>query len=367
MAARVAFYAPEAAPILMEPREAATVARHMIAALRRAGVDVVLASRYTPGSDMTGSDGTRRARLGERFAHRIARRIAALPPAERPKLFISLRVNGGAPDLIGPHLARASGIPYVVIRAGIAASDPLGTGDGSSVIDLGEGPGSRLPLFVDTSVYARTPPEPMRPAFRAMVGNGYGLDPGIPWIVAPAAMHACRRASFQMLADALGGLGDRAWQLVVVGDGPDKAAVAEMLFPLGFEHVRLVGSLRGGDLAALFAAADLCAWPALGEALALAGLETQAAGLPVVACAGSGAAGYVREGDTGYLAASGDVDGFARHVAALIDDDNARRRMGARARANTVERHALEAAAPALARALGLDAPHEIAARGIQA
>jgi glycosyltransferase involved in cell wall biosynthesis len=170
-----------------------------------------------------------------------------------------------------------------------------------------------------------------------------------------------------MLAEALGGLGDGPWQLVVVGDGPDEAAVAEMLFPLGFERMRLVGSLRGGDLAALFAAADVCAWPALGEPLALAGLEAQAAGLPVVACAGSGAAGYVREGETGYLVAPGDVDAFTRHLAALLDDAAMRRRMGARARMNAVERHSLEAAAPAIARALGLDTLHKIPARGIQA
>jgi hypothetical protein len=34
---------------------------------------------------------------------------------------------------------------------------------------------------------------------------------------------------------------------------------------------------------------------------------------------------------------------------------------------NAVERHSLEAAAPAIARALGLDTLHKIPARGIQA
>lgn len=362
MTARVAFYTPEAAPTLMEPSEAAAFARHVIAALRRAGVDVALASRFSPGSNMTGSEGARKTRLGERFAHRIARRIAALPAAERPGLFLALRVNGGAPDLIGPHLARTIGIPYTVIRAGIAGADRHGAENGTRVVDLGEGADSRLPLFVDTAVYARMPPEPMRPAFRAMVGGGYGLDPAVPWIIAPATMHSFRRASFHMLADALGRLGDRPWQLVVVGDGPDKAAVAQTLFPLGFERVRLAGSLRGGDLAALLAAADLCAWPALGEPLALAGLEAQAAGLPVIACAGSGATAYVREGETGHLAAPGDADSFTRHVGALLDDRAARRRMGAQARANSVERHSLEAAAMALSRVLELDNLHGIPA-----
>jgi hypothetical protein len=367
MATRVAFYAPAAAPTSMEPCEAAAFARQVIAALCRAGADVALASRFAPSSNMTGSDGARRVSLGESFAHRIARRIAALPAAERPGLFLALRVNGGAPDLIGPHLARTIGIPYTVIRAGIAAADRHGAENGTRVVDLGESAGSRLPLFIDTAVYARMPPEPMRPAFRAMVAGGYGLDPAIPWILAPATMHASRRESFHMLADALGHLGDRPWQLVVVGDGPDKAAVAQTLFPLGFERVRLAGSLRGGDLAALLAAADLCAWPALGESLALAGLEAQAAGLPVIACAGSGATGYVREGETGHLAAPGDADSFTHRVASLLDDADARRRMGARARANAVERHSLETAAPALARALGLDTLHGISAQGIQA
>jgi hypothetical protein len=84
MAARVAFYAPEAAPTLM--------------------------ARFAPGGDMAGSGGVRRRELGQRLALRIARRIAALPPAERPTLLLSLRVRGGAPDLIGPHPARALGL-----------------------------------------------------------------------------------------------------------------------------------------------------------------------------------------------------------------------------------------------------------------
>jgi hypothetical protein len=362
MAARVAFYAPEAAPTQMAPSGPAAFARHVIAALRRAGADVALMARFAPGGDMAESDGMRRRELGERLALRIARRIAPLPPAERPTLLLSLRVRGGAPDLIGPHLARASGLSYTVIRAGVAAADRHGADDGTNVIDLGEGPMSSLPLFVDAVPYARVPPEPMRPAFRAMVGGGYGLDPGVPWIVAPAMMRASRRASFRMLADSLGRIGNRPWQLVVVGDGPDKVAVAEILFPLGFDRVRLIGELRGGDLAALLAAGDLCAWPALGEALALAGLEAQAAGLPVVAGGGSGATGYVREGETGHIAAPDDVDGFARAIAALLEDTQARRRMGLRARTRVVERHSLETAAPALARALGLDTLHGIPA-----
>jgi hypothetical protein len=84
MTVRVAFYAPDAALALM--------------------------ARFAPGGDMAGSDGVGKTGVGRRLALRIARRIATLPPAERPTLLLSRRVRGGAPDLIGPHLARALGL-----------------------------------------------------------------------------------------------------------------------------------------------------------------------------------------------------------------------------------------------------------------
>jgi hypothetical protein len=352
----IALYAPEAPPALMEPFGPATFARNTVSALRRAGFDVLLAARYMPGRDLSGERGEKLARVGTGLARRLARRIGKRALEARPARIVALRVNGGAPDLIGPPAARATNIPYTVIRAGVAESDPNANAIGLRVVNVGEGSETGFPLFLDEQPFALTVPPAMRPSFRGMIGGNYGLDTEVPWIVAPAMMRADKMESFRLLAGALTKVLDRRWQFIVAGDGPGKAEVAELLFPLGFERIRLVGALRGAaDLPGLLAAADICAWPAMGEALALAGLEAQAAGLPVVACGGSGASGYIRMDETGLLAPPGSADIFARRLGALLDDADMRLAMGAAARANVQARHSLAAAAGRFAELFGKD------------
>lgn len=358
MSGPIALYTPEAQPALAEPFGPAALARNTVTALRRAGFEVLLAGRLTPGHDMTGERGERLRRVGGKLARRLARRISKREPEARPSRLVTLRVNGGAPDLIGAEAARACAIPHTIIRAGVAETDPNGgaivTVGGTRVIAMGEGSQSEFPLFVDEQPFSMTVPDAMRMSFRAMVGGGYGLDPALPWIIAPAMMRADKMESFRLLAAALPKVIDRRWQLIVAGDGPGKSEVAELLFPLGFERVRLVGTLRGpSDLPGLLAAADICAWPAMGEALALAGLEAQAAGLPVVACGGAGASGYLRMDETGLLAPPGSADIFARRLGMLLDDAALRRAMGEAARANVRARHGIDAAAKNFARVLG--------------
>lgn len=354
MTTLIAFLAPEAPPTASAITGARHMARLVVTALRRAGCDVRLAARLAPGTDFADPRGSRLNRIAARLAARLARRIESLAPEARPEAIATLRVSGGAPDLIGPALARATGLPRVAIHAGAARG---GAGadedDPGRVVVLGAAAGGNPPLFVDTAQYGMPLPNGMRAPFRAMVGASHGLDPGVPWIVVAAMMDRPRKVeSFRMLAAALARLAGRPWQLAVAGDGPHRMAVAETLFPLGPERVRLMGTMVGGDLAALYRAADLCAWPALDEPLALACLEAQASEVPVVACGGGGAATFVRDGETGYLVAPGDAAGFADRIATLLDDAAARRRMGRAARDNAVRHHDIERAAAALARSL---------------
>ena len=67
-------------------------------------------------------------------------------------------------------------------------------------------------------------------------------------------------------------------------------------------------------------------------------LEAQAAGLPVVACAGWGASEVVRHNETGLLCAPGDWSVFTRHIMRLLVDDDLRHKMG-NAAAQHIARH----------------------------
>ena len=99
----------------------------------------------------------------------------------------------------------------------------------------------------------------------------------------------------------------------------------------------------------LLAVCDLFVWPALGEALGMAMLEAQAAGLAVVAGNSGGVGEIVRDGETGLLTAPGDVGAFAAAVADLISDSGKRREMGRQARARAESVHGIDAAGAALA------------------
>jgi glycosyltransferase involved in cell wall biosynthesis len=61
-------------------------------------------------------------------------------------------------------------------------------------------------------------------------------------------------------------------------------------------------------------------------------LEAMACGLPAIACAGSGAAEVVRDGETGLLVPPGDVEALTQALRRLLSDANERESMGRRAR-----------------------------------
>ncbi len=124
-------------------------------------------------------------------------------------------------------------------------------------------------------------------------------------------------ASYRVLGDALAPLLDLSWSLDIVGDGPARGAVEQMLAPLG-ARVRYRGALPGGEVAAALAESDLFVWPAINEAFGMALLEAQASGLPVVAGASGGVAGIVAAGETGLLTPPGDAAAFAAAVRRLL-------------------------------------------------
>ena len=57
-------------------------------------------------------------------------------------------------------------------------------------------------------------------------------------------------------------------------------------------------------------------------------LEAMACGLPVIACAGSGAAEVMRDGQNGLLVPPRDADALAQRLRSLLQDDNLRQTMG---------------------------------------
>jgi glycosyltransferase involved in cell wall biosynthesis len=355
---RIAFYAPLKPPDHPVPSGDRRMAQLFMSALRRAGHQPVLAPRFRSFEGR--GDPSRQARLaavGRMFAARFLRRCGTAPAAA-PDLWFTYHLYHKAPDWLGPHIAGALGIPYVVAEASFApkqAGGPWAAGHRATGCAIrradaviGLNPADRdcvLPLLAEPSRWVA-----MKPFLdaRDYASPGRAGD-GPPRLIAVAMMRpGDKLASYRILGAALAQLTDLDWTLEVVGDGAARAEVERALAPLG-ARVCWAGACDAAAIARGLAEADLCVWPAINEAFGMALLEAQASGLPVVAGAGVGVGEVVAAEKTGLLVAPGDPAAFAAAVRRLVLDHDLRARLAEAARRRVVDEHDIPAAARRLA------------------
>jgi glycosyltransferase involved in cell wall biosynthesis len=129
-------------------------------------------------------------------------------------------------------------------------------------------------------------------------------------------------------------------RLVLVGSGPEEARLRALAARLGVaERVEFRGFVDQPGLPAVYAAADVFAFPTLDDPFGIVLLEAMASGLPVVASPFAGAtADLVEEGSSGFVAEPDDTAAWARALVGLARDAALRRRLGARAHEATLAR-----------------------------
>ena len=366
---RVAFFAPLKPPSHPAPSGDRRMARLLMAALARAGHEVEVASVFRSYDGQ--GDCMRQARLkalGGRLAARLARRYLSRPATDRPRAWLTYHLYHKSPDWLGPPVAEALAIPYLAAEASHApkrAGGPWDIGyrgaeaairkasvlfalsaEDAVCLRRAMAAGTRLVAltpFLDVAPYDAATAE--RSVNRRSLADRLGLDAKTPRLLSVAMMRpGDKLASYRLLGEALTPLLDRPWTLIVVGDGPARAAVETALAPIA-ARVRWLGAVESEALPAIYAAADLYVWPGVNEAYGMALLEAQAAGLPAVVGRAGGAPDIVDDGVTGLLTAEGDGLAFSRAVAIMLVDP-ARRRAMAAAAADKVRRvHDLAAAA----------------------
>lgn len=380
---RIAFYAPLKPPDSPVPSGDRRISRLLIRALEARGHEVSLISRFRA---FEGSGNSARAQrlhdIGLRLGARAARRLEALPAKDRPELMFTYHVYDKAPDWLGPQVAATLAIPYVICEASLNRARATGTREvgyrgaraavvaADAVLELNPAdhqevatalkPGAAIrPLvpFLDDSQIVTTAPQqsrgPTREAARSEFASALGLDTEVPWLLSVAMMRpGDKLASYRILAQALARVTAYPWQLLVAGDGTARAEVEAAFRSLGQDRVRLLGLCEGEGLAELHAVSDIFVWPAVNEALGMAILEAQAAGLPAVA-GGRGAIGTIVEDRvTGMLAPEGDAVAFAEALAALLATPKRAAEMGRAARAKVQRQHGIKAASETLDSAL---------------
>ncbi|HEX5147113.1 MAG TPA: glycosyltransferase family 4 protein [Conexibacter sp.] len=132
--------------------------------------------------------------------------------------------------------------------------------------------------------------------------------------------------------------------LVLVGDGPERAALEALAAQLGVAD-RLVVTGWTAQARAHLPGFDVFALPSGWEGMPLVILEAMHAGLPVVASDVGSVAEAVRDGETGYVVAPDDETTLRARLAALLGDADLRARLGGRGRELAAERFTDEAMA----------------------
>lgn len=374
---RIAFYAPLKSPTHGRPSGDRRVAALLMQALERAGHHVELASTLrTYDGD---GDALRQGALREQGIA-IGRGLAAQWRAglreARPDLWFTYHVYYKAPDWLGPVVSSVLGIPYVIAEAShapkraagrwaighAAAENAIGradlvlcpTRDDIACLEPVVAARDRivlLPPFLDASPFRAA--LSARDTHRARLAAEHRLDASVPWIVTVAMMRpGDKLASYRALAAVLARLRDLPWRLIVAGDGPARAEVYALLEGAVAGRCCYLGELALADLAPVYAASDLCVWPAINEAYGMAMLEAQAAGVPVVSCRSRGVPDVVEHGRTGLLAPPGDDAALAQLARTLLCDAPRRIAMGRAAAEFAGGERSIEAAAVRLAPAL---------------
>ncbi|MDU8944719.1 glycosyltransferase family 4 protein [Ovoidimarina sediminis] len=327
------------------------MARLLMAALEAAGYAASLVSDlrvYLKDSEDHGRHAALHAAAGAERA-RIERAWAR---EGKPDLWLSYHPYYKSPDLLGPPLCRAHGVPWVTVEASQSARRSVGAWAEfqAQALDAARGAAvnvaltardeeglheidpdlrvARLAPFIDARAFLDVRPAP---------------EPG--HLVAVAMMRAGDKArSFAVLAGAMRALGDRGLRLTIVGDGPARSEI-EALFQ-GVTGTSFTGQLDRAGVCEMLSRTSVFAWPGCGEAFGIAYLEAAAAGVPVAALRTAGVPEVVADGETGLLA--DDSTEFAEVLGRLFEDATLRSQLAEGARTRVRARHDLPAAAERL-------------------
>lgn len=121
-------------------------------------------------------------------------------------------------------------------------------------------------------------------------------------------------------------------QLVIVGDGPYRAALESHARTLGIAaHTFFLGRLSGDELVTALNACDVMLLTSRSEAQPMTILQANLCGVPVVGARAGGIPECINDNMTGYVVEADDRGTFVDHVSRLLSDHELAERMSAAA------------------------------------
>jgi glycosyltransferase involved in cell wall biosynthesis len=137
------------------------------------------------------------------------------------------------------------------------------------------------------------------------------------------------RKSTVQLVHALAACGRKDAHLLVVGDGPDTAALQSAAAAAGVgARVHLLGHVPDAQKYRALAAADIFVSTSQHEGFGLVFLEAMAFGLPVVCYDRGGQTDFLKSRETGHVIKLNDLAEFTRALVELHDQPETRREIG---------------------------------------
>ncbi|MFU1681281.1 glycosyltransferase family 4 protein [Phaeobacter piscinae] len=352
----IAFYAPMKSPRHPIPSGDREMARNLMGLLSNSGAVVTLASELRI-FDNSG-DVERQAILRAKAAQevdRICTEIATAPKAERPDLWLTYHNYYKAPDLIGPTVARRLAIPYVQVestRAKKRLSGPWSefaqaahdAADVASVIFYLTQRDHQTLLrdrYRDQHLVHLPPFLPDHRLPEPSDRSGAMLCVGM-------MREGDKLRSYRLLADALAQV-SRPWRLDIVGDGPARSEVEQMMSRFG-NKVRFLGELDRDALGMFYRQASIFVWPGVNEAFGMVYLEAQSHGVPVLAQDRPGLRDVVTRWELPALTPqpNSGSEGYAQALIQVLDNPALCDRQASRIRSRIADRHLAPAAAQRL-------------------
>lgn len=235
-----------------------------------------------------------------------------------------LSVHGG--DLFDPsksssphrHAPMRAAVRWLLRRADAVVGQSQDTVRHVRTIYGVDRPTSLIPLGIERP-----------PRTRVANRSEFGL-PEDAFVLVTIGRLVARKATTQ-LVDILAATRIEKAHLLIVGSGPDAAAIKERAAARGLsDRVHLPGQVSDEQKYAALQVADVFATTSQHEGFGLVFLEAMAQGLPIVCYDRGGQTDFLATGETGHVVPLNDQDRFKEALLALYAGEDARRSYGGR-------------------------------------
>jgi glycosyltransferase involved in cell wall biosynthesis len=196
-----------------------------------------------------------------------------------------------------------------------------------------------MPNPVDTDEFS-----PAAPAERAMLRAKFGVP-----ATAPVILYCGRLVTIKALPSLLDAFSSVSVKfpeaiLVLLGDGPDRAALVEQAkrLQLREENIRFMGRVEPAQISLWAKISDIFALVSRSEGFSCALTEAMSTGLACIVSDIPANRQLIQSGEQGFLTPAGDSDAIAAAIVRLLEEPLLRERMGQIARQTILENYSID-------------------------